>query len=56
MRRTMMTLAALLLAAAAFGATKPQPAPAAKPEIECPLCPPGYYSSGPPLCRCVGGQ
>jgi hypothetical protein len=55
MRKEMMLLAALLVAAA-IGVAKPAPTLAAAhaaPAVLCPLCPPGWTSSGPPLCRCM---
>lgn len=53
MRRTMMTLVALLLAAAAFGATRPQPAQQGMRRPQCATCLPGYICSGPPLYECI---
>jgi hypothetical protein len=58
MRKPILLLAALLVAAA-VGVAAPramQLMPTARPDILCPNCPPGWVSSGPPLCRCTRGD
>jgi hypothetical protein len=56
MKRLAMLLAALLVAIAAIASAAPKPAGAVAPKILCFRCPPGYVSTGPPLCRCIRGN
>jgi hypothetical protein len=55
MRKELILVAALLLTVA-LGLSRPQPTQAVRPDILCPLCPPGWVSTGPPLCRCIRGD
>jgi hypothetical protein len=56
MKRLPLLLAALLVAIAAIVSAAPTPARTVAPKIFGPHCPPGKVSTGPPLCRCVGGE
>lgn len=56
MNRLPMLLAALLVALATITSAAPRSARTGNPKILCPHCPPGKVSTGPPLCRCVGGE
>jgi hypothetical protein len=51
MRRRILLLAALLTAVVGLGAAPRS----AKVGLICPMHPPGYCCSGPPLCRCTPG-
>ena len=56
MKKLPMLLVALLVALAAIPFAAPMPSRGVAPKIFCPHCPPGKVSTGPPLCRCVGGE
>ena len=56
MKRLPLLLAALLVALATITSAAPRPARTISPKILCFQCPPGKVSTGPPLCRCVGGN
>jgi hypothetical protein len=51
MRRTLLLLAALLIVVGGLGAAPHS----AKAALNCPMHPPGWCCSGPPLCRCTPG-
>ncbi|HVR11290.1 MAG TPA: hypothetical protein VMW75_24820 [Thermoanaerobaculia bacterium] len=60
MRMKLVILAGVLMMALgrpwSAGAQPASPAHPVAPGILCPECPPGYVSSGPPLCRCTRGN
>ena len=56
MKKLSTLLAAFLVALVATAFAAPKPSRGVTPKILCPHCPPGKVSTGPPLCRCVGGN
>ena len=56
MKKLSMLFAVLLAALAAITSAAPKPSHTVAPKILCFNCPPGYISTGPPLCRCIRGN
>jgi hypothetical protein len=56
MKKLPILFAVLLVALAAITSAAPKPSRAVAPKILCFHCPPGWVSTGPPLCRCIRGN
>ncbi|HEX3555053.1 MAG TPA: hypothetical protein VIA62_17645 [Thermoanaerobaculia bacterium] len=56
MKKLPMLLAALWVALVAATSAAPKSSHGVAPKILCPNCPPGWVSTGPPLCRCIRGN